>query len=309
MKVKALLLAAGKGTRLWPLTEVRAKAAVPYRGVPLVRTLARQLLAAGINDIAVNLHHLPDSVRAALDGVPATFSMEEELLGTSGALHALRSFLDGAWFWSINAKIAMAPMPPRAIHEEPPQVITAVLAPAPPGVPYTRVDVSGDPPRIVGFRGADTQDGSGLFFTGVQLVGPRVWEFLPEPGFSHFPSDVYPRLHAAGQPVGAWVVTDTWQEFSTLERYLRYHLQSGASPAWWGKGVRVSGSARVSESVLWDGVVVERLARIHQCILADGVRIPSGRTLDRVAVVPLDRAGHDPRGEVLDDNLVVAIPS
>ena len=307
MRFKALLLAAGKGTRLWPLTEVRAKAAVPYRGVPLVRRLAEQFLAAGVSDVAVNLHHLPHTVRTALRGIPVTYSYEEGLLGTSGALHPLRVFLEGSWFWTVNAKIATTPLPPFGVTTEDLAIITAVLVRAPGGAPYTRVDTAGSPPRIAGFREAASHDGTGFLFTGVQLVSPLIWEFLPGPGFSHFPSDVYPRIEAAGQSVAAWVSAGVWREFSTVSRYLQHHLDEGCSPEWWGSDARISPTANVSDSVIWDGVVVEEGAAVHRCVLTDGVRIRSGRSVDRAAVVRLDRTGRDPRGEVLDDNLVVPI--
>ncbi|MBN1423639.1 NDP-sugar synthase [Candidatus Fermentibacteria bacterium] len=307
MSTAAVLLAAGKGTRLWPLTEVRAKAAVPFRGVPVIRSLADQLAKAGITQLAVNLHHLPETVRASLAGMNVTYSYEDCLLGTSGALHPLRDSLRDSWFWTVNAKIVidLPPLDPTS-HSA---VLTAVLVSAPLGAPYTRVEVTGEPPRIRGFSPSTTHDGSGLVYTGIQLVSPRIWEFLPEPGFSHFTTDVYPRLWAGGETVAACVVTTPWLEFSTLSRYLTHHLRLGARREWWGRGADVASTARVSDSVVWDGVAVEHGARVHRCILADGVRIRAGRSLEAAAVVPLECSGPDSRGEILDDNLVVAIPS
>ncbi len=306
MRQKALLLAAGKGTRLWPLTEVRAKAAVPYRGVPLVRALALRLLDAGIRDIAVNLHHLPETVEAALRGIPVTFSHEDELLGTSGALHPLRGFLEGSWFWTINAKIATDEWPP---IEEPrlDAVITAVVAPAPAKAPFTRVDVGGDPPRILGLRAPSFQDRSGYLFTGIQLVSPRIWDFLPAPGFSHFPADVYPRIIEAGGIVGAHVMRGQWREFSTLERYLNHHVGPNDPTVWRGEDSHVAPGARVTSSVLWDRVVVEHGAVLHRCIVADGVTVRARRRLEGVAIVPLARVRSITRGEILDDTLVVPL--
>lgn len=305
--IAALLLAAGKGTRLWPLTAVRAKAAVPYCGVPLVRRLAERLVEAGVTRLAANLHHLPDTVREALRGIPVTYSYEEELLGTAGALHPLRSFLQDSWFWTVNAKIDMIPFPPFAPQASGSPVITAVCAKAPAAAPYTRVDIAGEPLRVVGFRGAETQDGEGFLFTGVQLVSPRIWDFLPEPGFAHFPTDVYPRLETAGHPVRAWTGTGSWREFSTLERYLLHHVEVGADAGWWGSSTVIAPTARVSESVIWDCVVIEHGARIHQAVLADGVRIRAGRSVDRAAVVRLEQVPVIHRGEILDDNLVVPL--
>ncbi len=199
MKPKALLLAAGKGTRLWPLTEVRAKAAVPFRGTPLIRSLLSKIRAAGIREVAVNLHHAPHTVERVLEGAGVVYSYEEELLGTSGALHPLRRFLGDAPFWTVNAKIWCSALPPFAYPGPVPgAVITATLVRAGAGTPYTRVDISGTPPLIRGFRPAHTHNGTGYAFTGIQLLSPEVWEYLPPAGFSHFVPDVYDRIWEGG---------------------------------------------------------------------------------------------------------------
>ena len=65
--MRAMILAAGYGTRLWPLTIDRAKPAIPFMGRPLVGYVAEYLARYGFRDIVVNLHHRPESVRAALD--------------------------------------------------------------------------------------------------------------------------------------------------------------------------------------------------------------------------------------------------
>ncbi len=64
--MRAMVLSAGYGTRLWPLTEQRTKPAIPILGKPLVGYVAEYLASYGCNEIVVNLHHLPESVRAAL---------------------------------------------------------------------------------------------------------------------------------------------------------------------------------------------------------------------------------------------------
>src|SRR4051812_42537860 len=89
--MRAMLLSAGYGTRLWPLTEDRTKPAIPILGKPLVGYVAEYLARFGVDDIIVNLHHQPESVRAALGqgdrfGVRLRYVEEPQILGTSGAL-------------------------------------------------------------------------------------------------------------------------------------------------------------------------------------------------------------------------------
>ncbi len=108
--MRAMILAAGYGTRLWPLTEDRTKPAIPFLGRPLVGYVAEYLARYGIRDVVVNLHHRPESVREALGdgsrfGVRLSYVEEKEILGTSGALDNARHLLEGDTMVVINGKI------------------------------------------------------------------------------------------------------------------------------------------------------------------------------------------------------------
>src|SRR5437870_11116712 len=108
--MRAMILSAGYGTRLWPLTEDRTKPAIPILGKPLVGYVAEYLASYGCREIVVNLHHRPESVRAALGdgsgfGVALNYVEEPTILGTSGALDNARRFLDQETFIVINGKI------------------------------------------------------------------------------------------------------------------------------------------------------------------------------------------------------------
>ena len=101
--MRALILSAGYGTRLWPLTEDRTKPAIPILGKPLVGYVAEYLARYGCNEIIVNLHHRPESVRRALGdgskfGVKLKYVEEPEILGTSGAMDNARTLLEGNTF-------------------------------------------------------------------------------------------------------------------------------------------------------------------------------------------------------------------
>src|ERR671938_906639 len=107
----AMVLSAGFGTRLWPLTEDRTKLVIPILGKPLVGYVAEYLARYGFREIVVNLHHRPESVRAALGdgarfGVRFHYVNEPTILGTGGALDNARALLEGDTFVVINGKIA-----------------------------------------------------------------------------------------------------------------------------------------------------------------------------------------------------------
>src|SRR5262249_44810403 len=108
--MRAIVLSAGYGTRLWPLTEDRTKPAIPILGKPLVGYVAEYLSRFGVDEIVVNLHHRPESVRKALGdgsqfGVKLDYVEEPEILGTSGALDNAKSFFLDETFVVVNGKI------------------------------------------------------------------------------------------------------------------------------------------------------------------------------------------------------------
>ena len=109
--MKAIILAAGFGTRLFPLTIDRTKPAIPFLGKPLVGYVAEYIAKFGFKDIVVNLHHRPRSVIDALGdgsdfGVKINYALEEpDILGTAGALDNARKYLEDETFLIINGKI------------------------------------------------------------------------------------------------------------------------------------------------------------------------------------------------------------
>src|SRR3982751_5962221 len=109
--MKAMILAAGFGTRLFPLTIDRTKPAIPFLGKPLVGYVAEYLAQFGTSDVVVNLHHQPQSVIDALGdgssfGVKIDYTIEQPaILGTAGALDNARDCLEDDTFLVVNGKI------------------------------------------------------------------------------------------------------------------------------------------------------------------------------------------------------------
>ena len=109
--MKAMILAAGFGTRLFPLTIDRTKPAIPFLGKPLVGYVAEYVAKFGFDNVVVNLHHQPESVRKALGdgsdfGVKIHYTYEQpKILGTAGALDNARHLLEDETFLIANGKI------------------------------------------------------------------------------------------------------------------------------------------------------------------------------------------------------------
>ena len=103
----ALVLAAGLGTRLHPLTRVRAKPAIPVAGVPIVRRIIDWLVRAGVDRLVVNLHHRPDTLTAVVGdgsdlGAQVRYSWEPVVLGTAGGPRQALALLEADTFLIVN---------------------------------------------------------------------------------------------------------------------------------------------------------------------------------------------------------------
>ncbi|MEP6820521.1 MAG: NDP-sugar synthase [bacterium] len=321
-----MILSAGYGTRLWPLTEDRTKPAIPILGKPLVGYVAEYLARYGCNEIAVNLHHRPESVRAALGdggrfGVKLHYVEEPEILGTSGAIDNARALLDGDTFVVINGKIITDIDLNAAFetHRRTGAIATLVLLPNESCEKFSVVKTSDG--LLQGFGGMPilgefSNNDPPLMFTGIQILEPKIFDYIPHGVFSHSTTDVYPQAIANGQRVAVHVASGRWFELSTIPRYLDISLlllRERGETLTAGAGCEISATAAVEQSVLWDRVVVESGARIKRAVLGDDVRIGAGEILENVAVVRASLVqGKAPpskalEGEIRGDNFVVPL--
>ncbi len=321
-----MILSAGYGTRLWPLTEDRTKPAIPILGKPLVGYVAEYLAQYGCDEIVVNLHHRPESVRQALGdgskfGVKLTYVEEPEILGTSGAVDNARSLFANDTFIVVNGKIITDIDLQAALdtHRRTGAIATLVLLPNAACEKFSVVKTADG--CLSGFGGMPSPDefsetNPPLMFTGIQILEPRILDYIPRGVFSHSTTDVYPQAVAAGERVSIHVATGRWLELSTIQRYLDISLlllgERGQTTTV-GEGGDISREADVSEAILWDNVVVESGARVRRAILADNVRVTAGEVLENVAVVPAALIeGKTPpakalQGEVRGANFVVPL--
>lgn len=335
--MRAMILAAGYGTRLWPLTIDRAKPAIPFMGRPLVGYVAEYLGRYGFDDVVVNLHHRPESVRAALGdgsrfGVRLHYVEEPEILGTSGAIANARPLLDGDAFVVINGKLATDIDLSAALdtHRRTRALATLVLRPNPARERYSLVHTGdglvtgfGGFPEPARAGGVDDNDGDvPLMFTGIQIFSPRVFDYIPlDEGrravFSHSVTDVFLPAIGRGERLAAHVAEGAWYELSTVRRYLETSValmgREGRDVEL-GAGSTVAPGAEVRESVLWENVTVGAGARVRRAVLGAGVVVPEGETFEEVAVVRAGLAASEERppkglaGEVRGTNFVAPLP-
>lgn len=295
--MRAIVLSAGYGTRLWPLTEDRTKPAIPILGKPLVGYVAEYLAGYGIDEIVVNLHHRPESVRRALGdgssfGVKLFYVEEPEILGTSGALDNTREFFEQDTFVVVNGKIITDIDLNAALetHRSMNALATLVLLPNTRRERFSVVETeAGRIRRFAGMPVAGQAGEAPLMFTGIHILEPRIFEYVPRGVFSDSVIDVYPKAIANGEIVAAHVASGKWRELSTLKRYLDISLEllkEEGKPLVKGANTVISPSAHVTDSVLWDDVEVGAGARVSRAILADDVKINDGEIVENAVVVP-----------------------
>ncbi len=302
--LKGFLLAAGFGTRLWPLSDVRPKPAFPYRGTPLIVHAAELLIRHGVRELWVNTHHLPEAIHAALEPLRTRADValhvvhEPDILGTAGALVNLRRELAGATVVVMNAKVVTD----IALSE----VIAAAKAPVTmvcvanrKREKFTHVRFSAEG-ALEGFDNDLSRVEAPFLFTGIQVLAPSFFDFLPGPGFSDTIKDVYPKILASGGRITVHVSNDAWAEFSTLARYRDLHAGGFIDPR-----AQVAPSASVVGSVVWEHAEIGPEVALSGCIVADGVRLPAGFRGENSAIIRADRV-REPRDARRVGDLLIA---
>ena len=313
---KALVLTAGLGTRLRPLTDVRAKAAVPVNGETLARRACRWLVAHGIHDLVLNLHHLPATITGSVGdgsdlGARVRYSWENPVLGSAGGpRHALPLLVDESPTANRERRIASRQPPAAsrqtfvivngdtltdvdiaamaASHAESGAAVTMALIPNPRPDKYGGVQVAGGR-WVTGFTRAGA-GGASYHFIGVQIVEARVFADLEDGVPAETVNALYPQLIARdAHSVGAFISNASFHDIGTPADYLDTSVELAALEGdrlASGRRLCIDDSATVMHSALWDDVRIGAAAEIIECIVCDGVEIPAGARYRRCAIVP-----------------------
>jgi NDP-sugar pyrophosphorylase family protein len=306
--LRGLVLAAGLGTRLQPLTEARAKAAAPVDGEPLARRAIRWLVGHGVRDLVVNLHHKPESIAAAVGdgsdlGARVRYSWESPILGSAGGpRHALPLIFDrpsplrgsggtDRTFLIVNGDTLTDVDLPRMIeeHRRSGAMVTMALIPNPRPDKYGGVLLDADHTVTAFTRRGNPQPS--FHFIGPQVVEAAVFEPLEDGVRAETVMGIYPALMASRPgSVRGFVSDAAFQDIGTPADLLQTSLDLAAADGRvdrprWGRNARVAASARVTRSVLWDDVTIGAGATVTECVVADGVHIPEGAVFTRCAIV------------------------
>jgi mannose-1-phosphate guanylyltransferase len=289
---QALVLTAGLGTRLRPLTDVRAKPAIPVAGDPMIRHIIRWLVSQGASDLVLNLHYRPETIAAAVgDGADLSarvrYSWEQpDVLGSAGGPRLALPLVGADVFLIVNGDtltdLDIAPMVKS--HAESGARVTLALVPNREFTRYGGVCLE-EHGIVTGFVGRGPAAAGSFHFIGVQVVHASAFDAVAAGVPARSIGGVYDGLMVR-EPgaVRGFVSNAAFWDVGTPADYWDTSWAFAHGEGHRGARVQVDPSARVTRSILWDDVTVGAEAVLEECVVTDRVSIPS-RSVHRRAIL------------------------
>ena len=270
----AMILAAGLGTRLRPLTDVRAKALVPVGDRPLLAHAIESLRAAGASELVINAHHLSEELGAFAASHGLAVSVESELLGTAGGVAYARELLGKGeiiiWNGDVISDIDVSALVRN--HQRDSSEATLVVRPRPRGQGNVGIDEAG---RVVRLRqeafGPEVRGGD---FLCVHVLGEGLRRLLPDRGC--LVGDLYIPALRRGATVRAVEYSGRWYDIGALGPYLEANLEwlaARATTSWVGPGARVGDAVVLDRALLGEGASVTGAGRVERSVVWPGAAV------------------------------------
>ncbi len=322
--MKAMILAAGVGSRLDPLTRAIPKPMVPIVNRPVIEHIVHKLKKHGFTEIRINLHYLGDVIQEHLGdgsqlGVQISYAQEDKFWGDAGSVKRSQDFFAGETFLVVGgddiSDIDLSGVVQLHREKNAASTIapTVVDDPSQFGIVVTEPDG-----RITRFlekpKGGDVF--SNTANTGVYLFEPEVFDLIPEGTFWGFGNNVFPQLLSSGKPLYGYLTHAYWMDVGNLKIYrqtnfdalngrvaLDFLVPQSEAGIWKGDGVQIDPTAEIippvvlgnhvtigagakigENTVVADGCVIEPNVTLHETILWEGARVSQGTHLERCVV-------------------------
>ncbi|MGH2863642.1 MAG: sugar phosphate nucleotidyltransferase [Solirubrobacteraceae bacterium] len=305
--MKAMVLAAGLGTRLRPLTYEITKPMVPVLDRPVMEHILDLLDRHGFGEVIANLHYFPDSIREHFGG-RLSYRFEEELLGTAGGVRGCAEFFDGEPFLVISGDALTDIDLTRLVarHKDTGAAATLAVKQVPDTSEYGVVLHDGDG-RITGFQEKPPPEEalSDLGNCGIYMFEPQIFDYFPSRPFVDWAQDVFPTLLENDVPFQIHELHEYWNDVGSLGELRQgtfdalrgdLHLEVDGEevspgvvvadgrelapdvevegPVWIGADVSVGAGARLmGPVVLGDGATVGEGAQLRESIVFPGSEI------------------------------------
>lgn len=290
--MKAMIMAAGFGTRLRPLTDSIPKALVPVVNRPVLERNIEYLINYGIKDIIINAHYHANQVQEFVSAfktpnVNLSISFEEEILGTGGGIANCREFLEDNTFIVINSDILTNINLDEVLkdHKKSGDIVTMVLHNYP---FFNQIDIGDQKVKAIHKTAAQGR----LAFTGIHVLEPEIFGLLPvEKEYSDIISACYKPMLESGRKINAFTATDHyWYDIGTIESYKKANmdfLRFEDSRFITGKNTQLDPSVVLNNwVVIGSNVTVEKDVEIDSSIIWDNAVIKSGTKIKESIVTP-----------------------
>ncbi|MCL6471854.1 MAG: NDP-sugar synthase [Firmicutes bacterium] len=317
--MRAVLLAAGQGLRLRPLTLTKPKAIVPLANRPSIVRLLEYLRPYEIKEMYINLHYLPEDIKDVVGAgtwwnTRVHYSYEPELLGTAGAIKKLDKFIGDDKFIVVNTDIAtdIDLIEPLEFHETRGAEVTLIMTRARPGSGYEHIGVSPGGRILINKDPNDVVENG--IYTGMAIFEPTVLDIIPQEPSSLLNSVFIPLAEEGG--LYAYFQDGYWSDIGTVERYLQVNkdLINGKvkstidgrlvgeniwisetseidltvrieEPALIGRGVSIERGALIGpNTVIGNGCYIGPNVKISNSVVWDGCRIGSSSLIDSCVI-------------------------
>lgn len=296
--MKAMILAAGFGKRLQPITNKIPKPLFPIMNQPILEHTLRTLQLHGFSQTIANVYHLSSAITDHF-GTKIQYSIEKEILGTAGGIKKAEDFLKEEPFLVINGDILTSINLTEVVnfHKNRNALITLVVRQDPIPEKYPPIEIDDDC-RIVRFPKTNlpnpTSNTKRVMFTGAQIIDPSVLNRIPTDIFCETTKDIYPKILEENLPVYGYLHEGYWNDIGNREDYLkghwdildgRYSLEQPPSeflpsdlqitqPVYIGTNCKISSKAKVGPYVvLGDDCVVKDYAEVKNSVCWNGSQI------------------------------------
>ena len=293
--MRAMVMAAGKGTRLQPVTDLVPKPMAPVANRPVVLHILRLLKRHGLDEVVLNLHHLPEVITGYLGdgsevGLDIRYSFEPELLGTAGGVKKNEDFL-GTGTFLIMSGDALTDIDLTALvaaHRRNGSIATIAVQPVADPSQFG-VMVTDDDGRVVGFQEKPSAEEarSNLCNCGIYVFEPELLSLIPAGQFDDFGHRLFPDMLKQGIPFYAHAFDGYWSDVGSLGEFFRGNADALAGRVrvelpgqeeqpgiWMEQEVRVAPTARIQGPV-----VIGRACEIGEGAIIEGPTVLGDRTL------------------------------
>lgn len=298
--MRAMILAAGLGTRLEPLTSIRPKPLFPVLNRPLLGIAIEQLVGTGATGIIINAHHLAEQVAQFVEGehweATVEVRVEPEILGTGGGIKNCADFLHEAPFCVVvNADIyhTFDLRPALEYHKEAHNLATLILCDDP---RFNQVGID-EEGRIVSVKGKEVRRQPSparvLTFTGIHIISPHLLDWMPSAQYFDI-MGFYIDLASRGEAVrGYQIQGGYWRDIGRVDDYRALHrdlvgaergpvihplahIEKGVRMEGFvcvGRGTRIKAGASIEDSIIWDEAVIETEGILQGCVVGDRAQV------------------------------------